>query len=162
EFPGAVLFADISGFTALTERLAEHGRSGAEELTQILDDYFGRIIEVVTAHGGDVIKFAGDALLALWQAEDLPEDLPTLTVRAAQCALAVQGALAEHRAAGVRLSLRVAVASGGVRSVHLGGVFGRCEFVVSGEPLAHVGEAEKYADPGDVVLAPRAWDLVRD
>src|SRR5947209_8466863 len=162
-FPGAVLFADISGFTALTERLAEHGRSGVEELTQLLDDYFGRIIDVVTAHGGDVVKFAGDALLALWQADDVAEDLPTLTRRAAQCALAVQAALAQRPAAsGVRLSLRVAVAAGGVRSVHLGGVFGRCEFVVSGEPLAHVGEAEKYAEPGDVVLAPRAWDLVRD
>src|SRR5438874_1465574 len=88
-FPGAVLFADISGFTALTERLAEHGRTGVEELTQMLNEYFGRIIEIVIVHGGDVVKFAGDALLALWQAEEPKEELHSLTLRAAQCALAV-------------------------------------------------------------------------
>src|SRR5437588_2186900 len=91
-FLGSVLFADISGFTSLTERLAEHGRSGVEELTQMLNDYFGQIIKIVAAHGGDVVKFAGDALLALWQTEDASEDLTALTLRASQCALAVQTA----------------------------------------------------------------------
>ena len=57
----AILFADISGFTPLTERMANRGRSGAEDLTRILNDYFGRLIGIIQAHGGDVTKFAGDA-----------------------------------------------------------------------------------------------------
>src|SRR6185369_9533183 len=65
-FPAAVFFADISGFTHLAERLAQQGPAGAEELSHLLNDYFGRLISIVTAHGGDVFKFAGDALLALW------------------------------------------------------------------------------------------------
>src|SRR3954462_3971321 len=86
----ALLFADISGFTALTERLAERGPAGAEELTAFLNTYFGQLIDLIAAHGGDVVKFAGDALLALWPASE--EDLPTATRQAAQCGLAVQDA----------------------------------------------------------------------
>jgi class 3 adenylate cyclase len=59
-----VLFADISGFTALSERLAERGPEGVEELTPVLNGYFGQLIDLISAHGGDMVKFAGDALLA--------------------------------------------------------------------------------------------------
>src|SRR5436305_15322033 len=79
EHPAAVLFADISGFTALTERLAAQGSAGAEQLTRLLNTYFGQLIDVVTAHGGDVVKFAGDALLAVWQDDSRREDLAALT-----------------------------------------------------------------------------------
>src|SRR5690349_10073545 len=70
--PAAALFADISGFTALTERLAQQGPAGAEKLTAILNAYFGELIELITAHGGEIVKFAGDALLALWPALKAP------------------------------------------------------------------------------------------
>ena len=59
-FLAAVLFADISGFTALTERLAGTGPSGVEELTELLNDCFGELVELVGEHGGEVVKFAGD------------------------------------------------------------------------------------------------------
>src|SRR5688572_13965978 len=78
-FQAAVLFADISGFTALAERLAQRGPAGAEELTRLLNDYFGQLIDLVDAHGGEVVKFAGDALLAWWPVGD--EDLTRVTGR---------------------------------------------------------------------------------
>jgi class 3 adenylate cyclase len=159
ERPAAVLFADISGFTALTERLAAEGPAGAEQLTRLLNTYFGRLIDIVTAHGGDVVKFAGDALLAVW--EDAGDTLDNLTRRAAQCALAVQGELLGYETPeGVRLALRVAVAAGPVRHLHLGGVFGRCEFLAVGEPFADVVAANKQVRPEDVVAAPSAWRLI--
>src|SRR5215813_4992520 len=83
---GAVLFADISGFTALTESLASHGRRGAEELTQCLNIYFGQLIDLITSRGGDVLKFAGDALIAFWPADG--SGLAAATLRATDCALA--------------------------------------------------------------------------
>ncbi len=75
-FPAALLFADISGFTALTERFAQHGPAGAEELFDLLNSYFGPMIALISAHGGDVVKFAGDALIALW-ATDAADDSPS-------------------------------------------------------------------------------------
>jgi class 3 adenylate cyclase/tetratricopeptide (TPR) repeat protein len=161
QFPAAVLFADISGFTALAERLGERGLVGAEALAGALNAYFGQLIHLITAHGGDVVKFAGDALLALWPAVD--EDLPTATRRAAQCGLAAQAALHNYPAAeGLRMALRVGVAAGPVVAVQIGGVYGRWELMVAGEPLVEVGSAEQRAHPGEVVLAASAWELIAE
>ena len=57
----ATLFADASGFTALTERLASRP-DGAELLSTIMTNFLGRAIEIVHQHSGDIVKFAGDAI----------------------------------------------------------------------------------------------------
>ena len=157
-FQAAVLFADISGFTALAERLAQRGPGGAEELTRLLNSYFGRLIDLVNAHGGEIVKFAGDALLAWWSVGE--EDLARVTGRAAQCGLAVQKALHDYQEAeGVRLSLRIGVGAGEISTMHLGGRFGRWEFLPTGAPLVQSSLAEQRAEPGEVVLSPEAWQL---
>ncbi|MBE7555372.1 MAG: AAA family ATPase [Anaerolineales bacterium] len=165
-FPAAVLFADISGFTALTEHLAQKGPAGAEELTQHLNTYFGQLIDLITAYGGDIVKFAGDALIALWPAFNEtghydPACLPAAVEQAAQCSLAVQQRLNAYEvAAGVRLSLKLALGVGDVLTMHLGGVYGRWEFLVTGAPLIQVGLAGGQAQPGDTILSPEAWSLL--
>jgi class 3 adenylate cyclase len=160
QLAAAVLFADISGFTALTERLAQTGPSGVEELTELLNGCFGQLVELVADHGGDVVKFAGDALLALWAAD---EDLPTLTAQAASCGLAMQQVLrAGELAAGTRLSMRIGVGAGRVSAAHLGGERGRWEFVVGGPAVMQTCGVEQLARPGDVLLSPEALDQVRD
>ena len=58
----AVLFADASGFTALTERLAQRP-NGAELMCQIMNKFFGSVIDIIHRHCGDVIKFAGDSVV---------------------------------------------------------------------------------------------------
>ena len=68
-FSGAVLFADISGFTPLASSLAERGTAGTEELSRALNAYFDRLLSIIGENGGDPIKFAGDAVLAVWHAE---------------------------------------------------------------------------------------------
>ncbi|MBN1890204.1 MAG: AAA family ATPase [Thermoflexales bacterium] len=169
-FPAAVLFADISGFTPLAERMAQRGPSGAEELTIILNAYFGQLIELVTTLGGDVIKFAGDAALALWPAGgENPEGsngeqaLATATLRAAQASLALQMILHNYEPTeDVRLSMRLGIGAGEILAASVGGQRGRWEFLVAGEPLVQMGIANKQAKPGDVVLSPEAWELVRD
>lgn len=65
-----ILFADISGFTPLTESLASQGKRGIELLTEHLNNYFGKMIDLIVSHGGDVVKFAGDALLSIFPAQD--------------------------------------------------------------------------------------------
>src|SRR5829696_2462425 len=63
EIDSTLCFVDLSGFTALSERLARRGRIGAEELTDVLNRVFGEMLEVAYAHGGSLAKFGGDALL---------------------------------------------------------------------------------------------------
>jgi class 3 adenylate cyclase len=160
QFLAAVLFADISGFTALTERLAGTGPGSVEELTELLNGCFGELVELVGEHGGDVVKFAGDALLAVWPADG---DSSTVTAWAARCALAMQQSLqGRESAARVQLSVRIAVGFDQVSVAHLGGVRGRWELVVGGPAVMQVCAAEQVAGPGDVVLSPDALDLLRD
>ncbi|HLF26484.1 MAG TPA: adenylate/guanylate cyclase domain-containing protein [Anaerolineae bacterium] len=159
-FPAAILFADISGFTAQTERLAQHGPAGAEEMSRLLNAYFGQLIDLVTAHGGDILKFAGDALLAVWPAID--ESLDTVARRAAQCGLAVQATLHAYTVAeDVRLSLRVGIGAGEIFIVHIGGVRGRWEFLTAGAPLVQLGNIKQDAQPGDVIISAEGWALVQ-
>ncbi|HEY1016500.1 MAG TPA: adenylate/guanylate cyclase domain-containing protein, partial [Herpetosiphonaceae bacterium] len=166
-FPAAVLFADISGFTALGERLAGQGVEGAESLTQALNDYFGQVVALVTALGGDVVKFAGDALLALWpalheQGAATPgEALALATARAAQCGMALQTtAQGESLGGEISLTLKIGIGAGEVLGMHLGGVYRRWEYLVAGEPILQASGAEDHAAPGQVVLARAAWELV--
>ena len=58
----SLVFADVSGYTALTERLATLGRVGAEMLTDTVNTCFTRLIDAARHHGGDVLRFGGDAL----------------------------------------------------------------------------------------------------
>jgi class 3 adenylate cyclase/tetratricopeptide (TPR) repeat protein len=162
QFPAAVLFADISGFTALAEQLAQRGPAGAEELTNLLNACFGDLVSLVARQGGDVVKFAGDALLALWPLAR--GDLAEATAQAAGCGLAMQERLlqAADIARGERLSMRIGVGAGDVVTAHLGGVSGRWELLVAGPGTAQAIQAEPLASPGDVILSTEAFALLRE
>src|SRR5689334_4973554 len=67
--PAVALFADISGFTPMSEALGNAGPHGAEELSRILNRTFGTMITRITAAGGSIGKFAGDALMVVFPIE---------------------------------------------------------------------------------------------
>ncbi len=85
---GTLLFADISGFTAVSERLTRIGREGAEEITAIVKGYFNVMLSILRDHEGQLIKFGGDAVLGLFIE-------PDSATRAAQAALNMQAAMAD-------------------------------------------------------------------
>ena len=66
---GSMLFVDISRFTKMSERLARHGKVGAEEVTDVLGAVFARLLAVAYGEDGSLLKFGGDALL-LWFSGD--------------------------------------------------------------------------------------------
>jgi class 3 adenylate cyclase len=155
----AVLFADISGFTTLAERLAKKGEAeGAEILCKHLNAYFGKLVEIIHKNGGDVIKYAGDALLALWY--NGPAWLTAMC--ATQCGLDMQTHTAKYSADSVTLTLHIGVASGAVTGLHLGGVRMRWEYLIGGQPMLEIAHAEAAAKSGDVVLTGRTWGLVSE
>lgn len=158
---GALLFTDISGFTGLTEQLAQRGPSGIEDLTRLLNTSFSQILDTISGEGGDVLTFAGDALLAFWPAED--GDLRPATQLAAQCALAIQRRMSGlyRLISSTPLSLRIGIASGEITLMRVGGMYQRWAFVVAGEPLTEIAAAEQCAQPGEVLVAPSAWALLQ-
>lgn len=66
---GSLLFADVSGFTALSERLAAQGSVGIETLTGHINTYFDAMVQVLARSSGALLKFAGDALLAYFPSQ---------------------------------------------------------------------------------------------
>ncbi|MBM3275127.1 MAG: AAA family ATPase, partial [Candidatus Sericytochromatia bacterium] len=155
-FPAAVAFVDVSGFTKLAERLAQQGPEGAEELTRVLNAHFGPLIDRIHAYGGDVAKFAGDALVALWQAAS-ETDLREIVSRATACSLALQDVMADLASRGATgasepLSIKVTVGCGEMRLAQVGGVSGRWDVMVTGHALADIGEIAHDAEPGRVLV----------
>src|SRR6266699_1986932 len=69
ELDGTLVSLDISGFTRLSERLQAKGRAGAEELVLLVSGVFQGLIGICERHGGDVLKFRGDALLLFFSGE---------------------------------------------------------------------------------------------
>ncbi len=158
-----VLFADISGFTQITEQLVEQGPEGVERLSALLNDYFGRLIEVVHSNGGDVFKFAGDALTAVWPVSSDIQTMADAAHHAAYCALKVQETLKHYRAPnGQTLSLKIGLGTGELLTINLGGQLKRWEFFLTGTPMEQAGLAESLAGPGQIVLSPDTWKLVKD
>src|SRR5438309_5840987 len=66
QIAGTMAFCDISGFTAMSERLARQGKIGAEELTDVLNDVFADLLERAAEYGGSMLKYGGDAVLVFF------------------------------------------------------------------------------------------------
>ena len=170
DFQAAILFADISGFTRLTEGLAERGPTGVEDLARILNEYFGQLIDIVHEYGGDVVKFAGDAVIAVWNIVSDSEEPDSVsradqwqwTMRAAECALAIRQRLSNYKAEDSNLYLKLAISTGQITAVHVGGVYNRWEFLLTGNPLVELGIANNIAKASDIIITPSAWRLIRN
>jgi len=162
-FPSAVLFADISGFTPLTEALAQQSSEGPEELTRLLNGYFSRMIALSEAQGGEVVKFSGDAVTVVFPA--VQEDLSIATRRARQAAEAMQAAMSEFATletsvGPIALGMKIGIGAGDILAARVGGVFGRWEYVIAGDPLRQIAQAEHQAKRGDIVLSPEAESII--
>ncbi|MGQ9927346.1 MAG: tetratricopeptide repeat protein [Chloroflexaceae bacterium] len=156
---GALLFADVSGSTALAERLGALGREGAEIVTETLNGYFATMMRVIGGAGGDVLGFGGDALLALFEG-------PHATLVATSAALDLLRELAgfEREVSGVGrfpLTMHIGVEAGLIALVGAGQARSR-RYSAMGAPVSAVARAEACAGPGEVVLGPRARAALAD
>jgi adenylate cyclase len=165
---GSALFADLSGFTPMTEALSRaYGpHRGAEELTRQLGLVFGELIDRVAAYGGSVIGFSGDAITCWFEGDDDG-------LRATAASLTMQRAMERFAtipvAGGDVASLRVktAVAVGPVRRFLVGDPDIQVIDAVAGKVLDLLADAERVAESGDVVVtesvaAPGAPVVVRE
>jgi len=88
-FEGVAFMADISGFTALTEAYSLKGKGGTDQLTKTLTAYLSPLAGCILRCDGDIIKYAGDAFLAVWKVDDI-DDYPEEIQKVIDCALYIQ------------------------------------------------------------------------
>lgn len=148
---GAVLFADISGFTPLTQALAEElGRQrGPEEITRLLNGVYTPLIDAIHRYRGSVVGFAGDAITCWFDRDD--------GLRAATSALALQEIMQGLRTVvtpgGTQhiLAIKVALVAGSVRRFVVGDPAVQLIDVLAGKTLDRVALGEHLASPGEVL-----------
>jgi class 3 adenylate cyclase/tetratricopeptide (TPR) repeat protein len=152
----AVLFADVSGFTPMSEALGRFGQAGTEELTALINDYFEVMIDLIASYGGMVGAFGGDSLTVLFPAEG---GQASAAARAVQCALEMQAlalpyAQISTRAGSFSLAIKIGLAAGPVLSAVVGDPELRLHSVLAGAALDRAAEAEHHAGTGEVLLQP--------
>lgn len=156
---GAALFCDVSGFSRLSTRLVEiRGRHrGADELSDMINRAFDRIVGHVEAGGGAVVSFAGDAVTCWFDDAGVPG---AGTARAAACALTLSADGGSVGESAEGLGLKVAVASGTARRIVVGDDAIQLFDVLAG-PLVDALEALHAASwPGEVVVSADAARLL--
>ncbi|MGR3713381.1 MAG: adenylate/guanylate cyclase domain-containing protein [Shimia sp.] len=143
-----MLFSDIRGYTAFSETVTP------EEVIEVLNRYFGIQSEIVVRHGGDIDKFVGDELMAMFVGED-KED------RAVRCGVEIKDALAQSFGAqtGRELAVGVGIASG---AVVLGamGARDRMDYTVLGSTVNLAARLCSKAGPWEVLVDRATTDLV--
>ena len=146
---GSLAFVDISGFTALTERLARRGKVGAELLRDTLDGVFNALLDEAYQWGAGLIKWGGDALLLLF-------DGPGHEARAARSAWEMQRTIervGRLRVGGGTVTLRmsIGITSGPIDFFTAGSV--HRELLVVGPTATETAEIEAVAEAGEIGIS---------
>jgi adenylate cyclase len=150
----SVLFADISGFTSMSERMAPSA------VALLLNEYLSRMTDVIFKYEGTLDKYIGDAIMAVFGA---PLDMPDHAERAVRTALEMQERLAEwnaERKEGPEFRIRIGINSGKAVAGEIGSV-NKKEYTVLGDTVNTASRLEtSVAKPGSVVVGQQTLALV--
>ncbi len=152
-----MVFGDVSGFTKMSERLARHGKVGAEEVADGINTCFEQLLEVAYGHGGSLLKFGGDCRCC----SSSPE--PTMPIgrrmRPLACGPALRDAGRLQTTAGqVTLRISIGVHSGTFDLFLVGG--SHRELVVAGPAATATVASEATATAGEIVMSTQTADLL--
>lgn len=147
---GTILFADVSGFTALSERLERRGREGAELMSNLLAAIFAPMLDLAAARGGDLLGYGGDALLLLFTGDRHGEQA---IATAAELLEVLRRRTPAHRAVGrAALTMSMGAESGPIALFAAGQEI--TQLMVAGPTLDAALRAESDAVGGELLLGP--------
>ena len=105
---GACLLADISGFTKLSGQLCSTGVRGLDDLRKATSTFLSKFISLVYAFGGDVISFAGDALICVFWCDNIttdPEEDQRVCRNAVECGFVLKDHCTDRLTAHIAISV---------------------------------------------------------
>ena len=149
EVEGTVAFIDISGFTAMSERLSSLGKAGAEEVTEVMNATFAALLAVAYAQGGGLLKFGGDALLLLYEGAEHAG-------RAARAAFEMRRTLRaigrpRTSAGAVQLKMHAGLHSGRFQFFLVGE--SHRELLITGPAATRTVEMEATSEAGEILVS---------
>lgn len=153
---GSVMFADISGFTNMSEKLTSKGKEGSEEISRIINDVFQSLISIVSYSGGSVYKFGGDAITVFF-----PESIDKKTVL--NTSIEMQKAILQFSkiktiAGTFSLKMKIGLASGS----SLIGQLGKEQkgYFIAGDTLDTACDCEHSANQGEIIVTKEFYELL--
>ena len=154
-FSGAVLFVDISGYTALAEMLCARGPDGVEQLGRILDRSLRSYVGAVRGNGGEIAAFAGDAFLAYWPADQGSIDAAVGSANGAAAALHAIARAAALTPQESQPRLHIGLGAGEIWAARLGGPE-QFHTLLAGPTVRDACSAAVRAPAGATDVAPGA------
>src|SRR5262245_15368194 len=149
-----VLFADVSGFTAMSRK------RDPEELTALMNECFHLLEEEVTSHGGHVDKYIGDCLMALLGVPHALEDAPRQAINASIEMRNRIGRLVQQKRLADELGIHIGINSGLVVAGDVGGATKR-EFTVMGDTVNLASRLKDAAPIGQIWVGTETWNETR-
>lgn len=147
---GTLVMADVSGFTALSERLAQAGKEGAEWLTDVINRFFGTMLDVTWHCGGTTITFGGDAILLLFYGDDHER---RGIVAALRMLNETQKLAAYHVGKNrVRFSMSMGAHAGRFLTASVGAAE-RAQYLIVGPETVMTAQAEARASAGELAIS---------
>lgn len=150
-----VLFADISGFTSMSERLAP------AEIAELLNTFFDRATRGIFRFKGSVNKYIGDAIMAIFGAPIPMGNHSELAVRAALALRDEVAAVQETLPPDRRFRVRIGVNSGRVVAGNIGSAE-RMEFTVLGDAVNVASRLESICEPGEIYVGEETYLKTRE
>jgi adenylate cyclase len=151
----SILFADIVGFTTMSETMSP------ASVALLLNDYLSRMTEVIFNEEGTLDKYIGDAIMAVFGA---PLDMEDHAVRAIRSALEMQKRLVDFnndRKEGPQLQIRIGINTGKAVAGEIGSV-NKKEYTVLGDTVNIASRLESsVAKPGMVVIGENTYEVVK-
>ncbi len=155
ELIATILFADIVGFTRLSETMPP------SEINIILNRYFSRMTDIVFSHGGTLDKYIGDGLMAVFGAPMEKEDDAERAVRTALEIRRQLTAMMKITSADKRFDIRVGLNTGRVVAGNIGSPK-RMEYTVIGDPVNVASRLETMAKPNQIIIGEETFGLVKN
>jgi adenylate cyclase len=148
-----VLFADIRGFTSISEKLTPH------QVIEMLNHYFGEMTDQVFAHQGTLDKFVGDALMAVW---NTPLEQKDHALNAVRAALAMQKIVRERHKPGIPpINLGIGICTGPAIVGNMGS-HQRLEFTAIGDTVNTSSRLSGITEGGQIVITESTYEHVKD
>ncbi|MEO6026632.1 MAG: AAA family ATPase, partial [Candidatus Binatia bacterium] len=150
-----ILFADITGFTTLTEK------AGAERAFPIVVGCLQVLDEIARKHGGNVEKLIGDCVMALFGFPEAMEDAPRVAVNAAIEMRRGVRAYSESLGPDTKLDVHIGIHTGLAVAGDVAGPLIR-EFAVMGDPVSISDELKDLAPSGQIYVGAEMWRATRE
>ena len=151
----SVLFADIRGFTTISEQLSP------EAIVNMLNTYLSVVADAVVHHDGIVNKFAGDNIMAVWNAPQLQTEHAVLAVRAAWEAQQKLAELRQKDAGSLPVQFGIGINTGVALAGNIGSA-GRSEYTVIGDSVNTASRICSSTPGGEVWIGAETYSQAKD